>query len=73
MPANRKPSPKAITLRIARLRRFAHPRPGPGDEPPADLKITNLKITLPADRQRTPPNRTSPHHQQQASPPCWPG
>ena len=57
MPANRKPSPKAITLRIARLRRFARPRRGPGDEPPADLEITDLKITLPA---KPPTDTTEP-------------
>lgn len=60
MPPDQKPSPKAITLRIARLRRFARPRRGPGDEPPADLEITDLKITLPANPPTNPPEPDLP-------------
>ena len=54
MPPDLEQSRRTITLRIARLRRFARPRRGPGDQPPADLEITNLKITLPADPPTDP-------------------
>ena len=54
MPDQQEPNPQGPTLRIARLRRFARPRRGPGDQPPADLEITNLKITLPADPPTDP-------------------
>lgn len=79
MPADQKPSPKAITLRIARLRRFAHPRRGPGDQPPADLEITNLKITLPANPPTEPAEPALPPPSATSKPsllarliPAWP-
>lgn len=42
---DKKPRPPAVPRHIGKLRRFARPRRGPGDQPPVALEVANLKIT----------------------------
>ena len=61
MPEKESP-PRKVVLKIGELRRYARPKNGPEDQPPADLIITNLTLTreTPSPPGPPPPAKAAP-------------